>query len=228
LRYTNHEVPGPPKHSTITLEDRLLFATRHFYGVRAALWAPALLLTFAWQARAVHFTLASAGPPTWTYTLTYDSEDNYTAPATITLSGLTGVTAAGIPTSTDFPAGLLDTGNLNWTVAVSGGGTTVTWTNLGGGTGNFATAKHVFGFTVTAPTAPNGTASFATNGFNTETTTPYSSRDVSGTVAGPSNTVPASVPAVSPTAFLLTLIGLACVGALQSRRHLESWFGRQA
>lgn len=203
-----------------------MIATRHFYGVRAALWAPALLLTFAWQARAVHFTLASAGPPTWTYTLTYDPLDNYnviTSPTTITLSGLTGVTAAGVPTSTDFPPAL-NASELMWTATVSNGGTTVTWTNTGPGTGNFPTPQHVFGFTVTAPGAPNGTASFVTNGIALNT--PPTSRDISGTVAGPSPNTTAGVPVMSPAAFLLTMIGLAGVGAWESRRRWQSWFGR--
>src|SRR5215471_21375058 len=74
------------------------------------------LLASAWQAQAVQWTLTSAGPPTWTYTLTFDPLDNcnlFVSPTTITMNGLTGVTAAGGPTSSDFPVGSLDTNNRN-------------------------------------------------------------------------------------------------------------------
>jgi hypothetical protein len=201
---------------------------RHrFQALRAVRWVPVLLLAFAWQAPAITFTLASAGPPVWTYTLTYGPYENYTgAPTTITLNGLTGVTAAGIPTSTDFIPSF-NASQLMWTATVSNGGTTVTWTNLGPGTGNFTTPLHVFGFTVTAPGAPNGSAPFVTSGFVNERINPPTSVDTSGAVAGPS-TAPLSVPVMSPAAFLLTMIGLGCVGAWESRRRWQAWFGRQA
>src|SRR5215475_9961309 len=118
---------------------------------------PALLLASAWQVQAVTWTLVQAGPTKWTYTLTFDPFDNYSifqANTTITMNGLTGVTGAAAPTSTDF-TGALDTLNLAWTPQVLNGGTTVVWTHIGSGTGNFGTTKHVFGFSITAPAAPN-------------------------------------------------------------------------
>lgn len=139
---------------------------------RANFLIPALLLVSAWPAQAVHWTLASAGPPTWTYTLTFDPEDNYSifqTNTTITMSGLYAVTAAGAPTSTDFPSnGPLQ---LLWTPTVSNGGTTVVWTHVGPGTGNFNTTLHVFGFTVTAPSAVTGNVAFATSGMSLDTNT---------------------------------------------------------
>src|SRR5262245_54650650 len=120
------------------------------------------MLASAWQSQAVQWTLTSAGPPTWTYTLTFDSLDNcniFVSPTTITMSGLTGVTSAGAPTSSDF-TGSLDTNNRAFTPSVLNGGTQVVWMNPTCGTGNFGVAKHVFGFTITAPTAFNGTVSF--------------------------------------------------------------------
>ncbi|MGH8578057.1 MAG: hypothetical protein ACREXJ_14350, partial [Gammaproteobacteria bacterium] len=77
--------------------------------------------------------------------------------ATITLSGLANVVAATPPTSTDFPASL-DSVNLLWMPRVSNGGTVVTWTHQGPGTGNFGIPKHAFGLKViTGAPAVNGT-----------------------------------------------------------------------
>jgi hypothetical protein len=196
---------------------------------RAALLVPAFLLVFAWQSRAVTFTLASAGPPTWTYDLTFGPLDNcnlFTSPSRITMTGLNGVTAAGGPTSTDFPAGSLTTNNLNWTPTFTA--TSVTWTNPTCGSGNFSTAMHVNGFTITAPSASNGGASYATSGFAKDTGTP-NSLDISGTIAGPSTTpLPSAVPTMSPIALLMTMIGLGCAGAYEARRRFQDWFGNNS
>ena len=194
--------------------------------LRRNIWLPAILLASAWQTQAVQWTLTSAGPPVWTYTLTFDPLDNcnlFVNPTTITMTGLTGVTSAGAPTSTDF-TGSLDTNNRNFTPAVLNGGTTVVWTNPTCGTGNFGVAKHVFGFTVTAPTAPNGTVSFATSGMARDTGV-SNSLDVSGSVAGPgtgtgTGAPPAGVPAASPLTLVLLSIGLAAAGALQVKRRM--------
>ena len=54
---------------------------------------------------AVSFSLSSFGGGSWIYTLTYDPLDNYSIfqpTTTITLSGLSGVSGALGPTSTDF------------------------------------------------------------------------------------------------------------------------------
>jgi hypothetical protein len=189
---------------------------------RAAFVLPVFLFLLAWQAQAVTFTLASAGPPTWTYTLTFAPEDNYnifTSPTTITLSGLTGVTAAGGPTSTDLP----QPANLVWTATVSGGGTIVTWSNTGGGTGNFPVTKHIFGFSFNAPTAQPGTVTVVTSGFAKDTGIP-NSLDIAGPVA----TNLAALPVMSPVALLVTMIGLGCAGAYEARRRFQDWFGNNS
>lgn len=197
--------------------------------LRANLLIPALLLASAWQAQAIHFTVSQTGPPVWQYTLTYDPLDNYSifqSPSAITVTGLTGVTAVGIPTSTDFPPAF-SASQLMWTAQVSNGGTTVVWTNNGGGTGNFSTAQHVYGFSITAPNAGNGTVSFATSGFSRDRGNPLPgggfSVDISGQVAGPVPGSPA-VPAMSSLALLLTMLGLACVAAYQARTRLLERF----
>ena len=190
--------------------------------LRPNLLIPTVLLAFAWQAPAVQWTLTSAGPPTWTYTLTFDPLDNcnlFVSPSTITMSGLTGVTAAGAPTSSDF-TGALDTNNRNWTPQVLNGGTKVVWTNPTCGSGNFGVAKHVFGFTVTAATALNGTVSFATVGMAKDTGI-ANSVDISGSVAGPSATgTTTSVPAASPLTLTLLTLALAAAGAWQVKRRI--------
>jgi hypothetical protein len=126
---------------------------------------------------AVSFSLSSVGGGSWIYTLTYDPLDNYSIfqpSTTITLTGLSGVTSALGPTSTDFdpPGGFLDTLNLNWTPAVLDGGTAVSWTHVGSGTGNFGGAKHVFGFTIVAPGAETALVTLVTDGFSRDTTNP--------------------------------------------------------
>lgn len=197
-------------------------------SLRRTLLVPAVLLASASPALAVHWTVSQAGPPTWTYTLTFDPEDNYNrfqSPTTITMTGLSGVTAAGAPTSTDFPAGALTTINLAWTPQVLNGGTTVVWSNSTGGTGNFATPKNVFGFTVTAANAPNGTVAFATSGFALDTTNP-NSLDISGSVAGPSATgTTPTVPAAGPLTLALLSIALAAAATWQLKgRRREAIF----
>ena len=194
---------------------------------RANLLIPALLLATGWQAHAVQWTLSQAGPSTWTYTLTFAPEDNYSiyqANTTITMTGLTGVTAAAGPTSTDFPSGLQSL-ELAWTAQVTNGGTTVAWTHVGSGTGNFPTTQHVFGFSITAAGALNGTVSYATSGMSRDVGNPLPgggyNLDISGTVGGPSSTgSPASAPALSPMALLLTSLGLALAGGYQVRSRL--------
>jgi hypothetical protein len=56
------------------------------------------------------------------------------------------------------------------------------------------------------------------------------SQDVS---SGPSDppappAPPAPVPVMSPFALLMTMIGLGCAGAWESRRRLQDWFGRHS
>jgi hypothetical protein len=179
-----------------------------------AVAAGALLL--AAHAGAVQFALSSSSGDTWTYTLTYNPEDNYaiTVPtATVTLSGLQGVTAATGPTSTDFapPGGFLDMLNLDWTPQVLNGGTEVVWTHVGGGTGNFGSDMHVFGFSVTAPGEVTGSAAFATTGFSTDIPNPVD-RDVSGVVDGPVAGVP------EPETWAMLAAGLLLVGRFAQRR----------
>lgn len=173
--------------------------------VPLAVVAVALLVLAAAPAEAASFVGTQTGPTEWTYTLTYDPLDNYAvcpAPgnvATITLTGLVGVVSATAPTSTDFPdapGGFLDTINLAWTPVVSGGGTVVTWTHLGPGTGNFGDAKHVFGFKVfTAAPAANGTVNVASDGFSIDVSVigpcpvqPADDRDFAATTNGPAGT----------------------------------------
>jgi hypothetical protein len=188
---------------------------------------PVALLASAWQAQAVQWTLTSAGPPTWTYTLTFDPLDNcnlFVSPSTITMSGLTGVTAAGAPTSSDF-TGTLDTNNRNWVPQVLNGGTKVVWTNTTCGTGNFGVAKHIFGFTITAPST-NGTVSFSTAGIAKDTGV-SNSVDISGSVAGPASTGtptgtgPVGTPAASPLSLAILSLGLGAAGTWQVKRRMQ-------
>jgi hypothetical protein len=81
---------------------------------------------------------------------------------------------------------------------------------------------HVFGFTVTAA---SGIGTYATNGFAKDTGTP-NSVDASGTITLPGGSAP--VPVMSPAALLMTMIGLGCAGAWESRRRLQDWFGRHS
>jgi hypothetical protein len=49
--------------------------------------------------------------------------------------------------------------HMNWSFQVVNGGTTVVWTLVGPGTGNFNVTKHIFGFSITAPGVLNGNVS---------------------------------------------------------------------
>jgi len=162
----------------------------HFVAPQVAI----LALGFLDRACAVTLTNTQIGPNTWTYEITLAPEDNYSvsqSTTTITLSGLVGVTAAGGPTSDDIPSPTLNTSNLNWQAQVLNGGTTVVWTHVGGGTGNYSIPLHIFGFSVTAPGQPNGTVSFLTSGFSRALDNPLpgggTNLDIGGNVAGPSS-----------------------------------------
>ncbi len=177
--------------------------------------AMVLALGAALPAHALQFTLSAQSGDTWTYTLTYDPLDNYAIPglastATIRLTGLSGVTSAGLPTSTDFDDAWISNLNKAWSPTVLDGGTAVEWTHIGPGTGNFDVPKHVFGFTVTAPGAVTGTAHVVTNGFSTDIDRGAFDRDISAAVAGP-------VP--EPESLALALGGLGVVGAFAWRRQ---------
>jgi hypothetical protein len=160
-------------------------------------------LAFGETAGAVSFLNTQAGPNTWVYTLTFAPQDNYSitqGTTTITMSGLVGVTAATGPTSTDFPAGAADTTNLAWTAQVTNGGTTVVWTHIGGGTGNFNTVQHAFGFSITS-SGPNGTGSLVTSGFSRDIPTPLPGGgldlDITGNVVGPATTTAVVLPQIA-------------------------------
>lgn len=162
----------------------------------ASALALALFVLAAPAVQAASFVGTQTGPNEWTYTLTYDPQDNYAvcpAPgnvATITLSGLAGVASATAPTSMD--AGLPPT-NLDWTPQVLGGGTVVTWTHQGPGTGNFGVPMRVFGFKVlTATPAGNGTVKSTSDGFSIDVSVtgpcpvqPADDRDFSMATNGP-------------------------------------------
>jgi len=167
----------------------------------ARVWRALLALAFLAfavpAAQAASFVGTQTAPNEWTYTLTYDANDNYSVcgatQATIRLSGLAGVVSATAPTSTDFdpPGGHLDTVNLAWVPQVSADGTGVTWTHQGSGTGNFGVAKHVFGFKVVTATArPNSTVRVASDGFSLDTSGVPScaDRDFIATTSGPAFT----------------------------------------
>jgi hypothetical protein len=181
------------------------------------------VLMSAAVSEAVSFSLSSVGGGVWTYTLTYDPLDNYSIfqpSTTITLTGLSSVTGASGPTSTDFdpPGGFLDTLNLDWAPAVLDGGTAVSWTHIGSGTGNFGEAKHVFGFSIAAPGAQTAAVSLMTDGFARDTTNPLPDGsfdlDISTDALGPVAGV-AAVP--EPTTGLL--IGSGLLWAFRSRRR---------
>ena len=147
------------------------------------------------------FTATQTGSAQWTYTLTFAPLVNYsifpvatssTNPTTITVTGLSGVTSAAGPTSTDFPVTVnpdLNAVNLNWSAQVLNNGTKVIFTHVGPGTGNFAVDKHAFGFTINATGAMNGTAQFMTSGFSRDTSNPLPdgtfNLDITDTTNGP-------------------------------------------
>ena len=190
--------------------------------VRSIMSALACLLLFPGVARAVSFDLTAVAPGVWTYTLTYDPLDNYSIfqeSTTITLSGLFGVTGATGPSSTDFTEPL-NTINLAWTPQVLGGGTSVVWTHIGSGTGNFGGAMHVFGFQVFAPEAATGVASLVTDGFSRDISNPLPNGDfeldIDTTVNGPTSPAPTAVP--EPATIASLAMGLAW---LARRRHVS-------
>ena len=160
----------------------------------------ALLVLVPAPTGAASFAGTQTGPTEWTYTLTFDPFDNYAVcpppgdVATITLSGLAGVVAATAPTSTDFPSDFLNSVNLMWMPQVSNGGTVVTWTHQGPGTGNFDIPKHAFGFKViTGAPAVNGTVNVASGGFSLDgpcPVQPADDRDFAGTTNGPVGSPP--------------------------------------
>ena len=148
----------------------MLKTCRQFVRPLRAGWILAFLVFAAAPAHAASFVGTQTGPNEWTYALTYHPLDNYAvcpAPgnvATITLSGLRGVASATPPTSLSEELSPI---NLAWVPQVSGGGTVVTWTHQGAGTGNFGVATHVFGFKViTATPAVNGTVNATSDGFS--------------------------------------------------------------
>jgi hypothetical protein len=163
------------------------------------------------------FTGVQTGPNEWTYALTFAPLLNYSIfrgprptnmtreemdksnPTTITLTGLFGVVAASGPTSTDFPAlSPADATNRDWSATVLDGGTKVVYTKVGGGTGNYPSFRHAFGFTIRASRAVNGTVSLATHGFSRDTTYSLSdgsfNLDIKGTIDGPVNPADARPP----------------------------------
>ena len=146
----------------------------------------------------------------WEYTVTYEPFDNYAVCpppghlAIITLTGLSGVTSATAPTSTDIDTVTSDptiidffnTVNLAWVPEVLNGGTEVRWTHLGPGTGNWSVPIRVFGFRVfTSTPAASGTVNVASEGFSIDVSgsgpcpvQPTDDRDFIGTTAGPVGT----------------------------------------
>jgi hypothetical protein len=169
------------------------------------------------------FTGTQTGPNEWTYTLMYAPLVNYsifTPDTTITLTGLYGVTDATGPTSTTFP--LPDTWisgiNLDWSPAVLDGGTEVVWTHVGPGTGNFGNDIYVYGFTIDASGAVNGTVSLATSGFSRDTNLALPdgtyNLDITGTTDGPVGPVP------EPSGLLLLGTGLAGIAGVVRKKLL--------
>ncbi|MCK6407548.1 MAG: PEP-CTERM sorting domain-containing protein [Rhodocyclaceae bacterium] len=187
---------------------------------------PAVLLGLAISplSQAVEFTGSQTAAGTWTYNLTYNPLDNYsvfpvdTQPSnltTITLTGLFGVTGATGPSSSTFVDPWLNGINLAWSAEVLNGGTTVRWTHVGPGTGNFGVDMHVYGFQVFATGAVDGWASVATNGFSTDTTNGGLDRDITGRVLGPVAAVP------EPETWALLMAGLGLMGGIARRRRAQ-------
>jgi len=188
-------------------------------GAAAALAAPA---------HAVDFVLDSHLGDAWTYSLVYDPYDNMGfnesgVHATITLTGLSGVTAVSGPTSTDFPFADTNDKQLAWTGEILDSGATVVFTMAldRSGTGNYGSEKHVYGFTLIAPGAADGQAMLATNGFYyglfpndgvAHALEPANDRDIAKAVAGP-----VAVP--EPTTWAMMILGLGAAGGIMRRRR---------
>lgn len=186
-------------------------------SIMKSLRLPVALLALAASpmVQAVQFAGSETAPGIWTYDLTYNSLDNYsiyTPETTITITGLFGVTGATGPTSTTFADPWLSGINLAWTPEVLDGGTTVKWTHVGSGTGNFDTDMFVSGFKVFATGAVSGVASLGTNGFSTDTTNGGLDRDIVARITGPVAPVP------EPETYAMFLAGLGLLGAVARRR----------
>jgi hypothetical protein len=179
-------------------------------------------------ARAVEFTLDSRVGDVYTYTLTYEPNNNYNqrgvTSTTITLSGLFGVTSAFGPTSTTYPNYVddaLKAVNLLWTPQVLNGGTKVVWTNddPNSGTGNFSNDIHVLGFRIVAPNTAVGSVQVQTSGFAFDAEPPHNTdQDISKAVDGPAGHAerdPDPVP--EPSTLVLSALGLSAA-VLRRRR----------
>jgi hypothetical protein len=131
-------------------------------------------------------------------------------PTTISLWGLSGVTDAGAPTSTDWdpPGGDPDVWNRSWTPTIYDNGTEVVWANETGlGTGNWGIPKHAYGFTIVSD-AGAGIVHLETNGFATDPANV--DRDViGGSVTGPTD---------APEPGSAALAGAALVGLTRTWR----------
>ena len=190
--------------------------------------AGAALLGLSAPAQAVDFALVSHVGDAWTYTLTYTDYDNMGFQdsgihATISLTGLHGVTAVQGPTSTDFPYQNLNDIQLAWEGAVLDGGSAVTFTMPleRSGTGNFHDARHVFGFTLIAPGAVEGAITLATNGFyyglypsgTPGALDPANDRDIIKLIAGPVAAIP------EPATWAMMVVGFGLVGMSMTPRR---------
>jgi hypothetical protein len=180
-----------------------------------------IMVIISTNALAVQFTGLKTGAGEWTYTLTYDPGDNYNrcdqTETTITLSGLIGVTQAFAPTSTDYPDGGID--NLDWTPQVLNGGTTVVWTIVEHGSGNWGVARHIYGFRVLAPSSDSGTVSVATDGFAPDEECPVEDLDIQTTTVGPASAGHSSIPTLSEWGIIIMSLMLAGAAIWMIRRR---------